>query len=467
MKTKQLFKSLIFSTIACFSLSNPIFGQGTSVLEMDYQAVIPPAGPSIAPITIPFSLDVSNNNAYTTPTNPISVTVSLRNQAFKDLTYSNVSTGITFGGGATLSSGFNGDTVQKSASNVPFDLLGTYSSNGGPKSFMFTSNPNDTGVLSGQGFDVDGDLFTPNQNGGVQLFTAAQVLFDNNTPKDARVYFGDIVFTFSQPVRNPVLHFAGLGGSYSFLPLTNPSLPNLAANYLSTFFSSELELVNTGITSTKLSSNPIMSLVGNNIINNLAKPNGNSTQITGEFPIDNYGAMTGSIRLNGVVQEVVYKVYLKGSSASNVNWSSKGMNKATTPYTPLITGATRDPFTGDIWWAAASFLEPPAGISGIVFNDKDSLLDNNIRDNNGVPNERVNPNNSLFANLIGSTNNVVASVPVGSDGSYLFEGVPNGNYSVQISTFAGTPGTGMPITVLPASWTSTGEKNGLGTGSDP
>jgi hypothetical protein len=458
-------KSVLIGILAIFLFANKSIGQAIPTLEMDFLGLnpTPPAGPYTTPITVPFSLDLINNNTYTPPISPISLTVSLKNQVFNSLPYANLSNGLTFGGGATLASG---GTVQQSASNVPYDLLGAYIGNGGPKSFMFTSNPLAGPTEVGTGFDVDGDLFSPNLNGAVQLFTAAQALFDNNTPKDSRVYFGDIVFKFSQPVKNPVLHFAGLGGSYSYLPFGQP---DLATNYLSTFFASELEMVNQGVTSTLLSSNNLMTLSGNDILNNYPLPNGNSFQIPDEYPIDNFGAITGSIRINGVVEEVVYKVYLKGTALSDFNWSAKGIVPPATPGNPplqLITNATRDPFTGDIWWVAASLLEPTQQVSGNVYNDKDSLLDNNIYKSGSADNLKTNANNQLYANLIDNLGNVYSVTPVASNGLFLFDSVMVGNYSVRISTAQGIVGSPAPLAVLPAGWSVTGEKNGLGVGSD-
>lgn len=454
-KLNRLFLALVLGVTAPFVAKAQI----GPVLELDYLSVIPPAGPNTNPITVPFSLDPVNDNTYGPMTNPLSITLSLQDQRFTGLPYSNISTGLVFGGGSNLSSG---GITQMSASNIPFDLLGTYSSNGGPKSYMFTTHPEADSTFAGTGMDVDGDSFKVNQNGGFQLFTAAQVLYDSNYVKDARVYFGELKISFSNPVKNPVIHFAGLGGSYSFLPFGDI---DIASNYKSTFFTTELELVNTNVTSTLLSSNSLMDLVGNNLYNNYSKPNGNSTQITGEYPIDNYGAMTGSVLLTGVVKDVIYKVYLKGSPLSDINWSTDGYNPAL-PQPQLVTGATRDPFTGDIWWVSASLLNPTQQISGNVFLDADALENNNIATTGTVNNPKTNIGGQLYANLVDAADVVVATMPINSEGAYLFDSVAQGTYKVLLSTLPSTIGATLTSSTLPPNWENTGERITLTAGDD-
>ncbi len=442
--------------------------QTIPTLEMDVSAASPGQGPNVTPVVIPLSLDAINNNIYTTASPALSLTVSLRNQVFTGLPYSNIANGISFGAAPTLSSG---GAVQQAQPNNIYDILGAYGNNGGAKSNMFTSNPTAAGAQLGTGMDVDGNnqVFVNGNltgiNGGVELFTAAQVLFNNNTAKDARVLFGELVFTFSRPVKNPVLHFAGLGGSYRFYPAGLPSIP---ANYKSAFFATELEMVNTGLSSTLLSGNAYISLAGNNILNNAARPNGGSITDPLETPFDNVGAATGSVRVNGTVQQVVYRVYLRGSSFSDINWSAYGLDPVTGAQ--LITNATRNPLTGDIWYVAASLDKPVQQVSGNVFIDKDGLTDNNVNESAGVANAKTNIAGTLYANLLNNIGQVVASTPISPDGQYLFDNVPVGSYSVQLTrnSSTGTYATPVaaPATALPVSWVNTGENIGSGTGND-
>jgi hypothetical protein len=457
MKKIVKIASLLTLCLGSVQAQNP-----TNILELDFTSLVPAAGPNTIPLTVPFSLDPFNDNNFTVPTYPLDITLSFKNQVFTNLPYINLYSGLTFGGGATLS---NSGPVQIAGSNIPYDLLGTYSNGGGPKNDMFTSDPYATGADTGKGFDVNGTLPNPNYTGGFQLFTAAQVLFNQNYPKNARVYFGDLVITFSQPVKNPVIHIAGLGGSYSFLPFGQP---DSAQYYLTSFFTTELELENTGLTSTLLSSNGLLTLSGNNMYNNYSLPNGNSVNVTGEYPINNYGAMTGSVLINGVVKELVYRVYLKGSDSSDINWSTEGMDSTKTPPTQLVTGATADPFTGDIWWVSASLRNPYQQLSGNVFLDADALVDNDIATTaTTTKNIRTNIGGAIYANLIDAASGlVIAEQTIAPDGSYLFDSLNTGVYKVVLSAINGTIGDPAPPAVLPVGWMNTGEQFGLTTGDD-
>lgn len=426
-------------------------------------------GASTSPVVVQFRNDALNNNAFSTYTPTSTLTVELTNQQFTGLNYGSANyngtgvstlqtTGLVFGITPSLAS----DTTPQGG--IPAEgkylRLGTYPGNGGPTNSMFTSNPTAAGAQLGTGINViNGSPAT--LNGGVEVFTTAQALYNNPAyPVGSRVYFGDLVLTFTQPVKNPVVHIAGLGGSYRYLPFGAANIPS---NYVSTFFSTELELSTPGLTSTLLSGNQFMSLSGNNILNNNdINPNGGSVNDPTEF-INNVGAATGSIRINGTVQQLVYKVYLQGGTGSQFAWSAPG--SAT-----LGAGAARDPFTGDIWYVAASYDKPTLQIiTGNVFNDADGLADNNVSQTltsvGPVSNAKTNAGNLLFANLV-SGGVVVATMPVAANGTFLFDNVAPGTYTVQISTNQGVAGQPQPATALPSGWVNTGEFNGAGAGSD-
>jgi Secretion system C-terminal sorting domain len=470
MNTTLKLKKVALALACIVLISSKVFAQSVPMLEFDVNALFPPFGPNTNPITVPFSLDLDNdNNNFTLPTTPITVTYSFENEVFTNLGYTNINDGLVFGGGATLSTTTNpfyDPSVQRSASNSTFDFFGSYNGDGGPRDTNFTSYPYATGSQLKTGI-VPIQANTNFVNGGVQLFTAAQVLFDKEIKIDTSVYFGDLVITFSQPVKDPVLHFAGLGGSYSF---KLQGATNIAANYKSTFFTTELEMKSLELTSTLLSGNNLISLVGNDLRNNYTKPNGNSTQVLGEFPIDNYGAISGSVRINGVVQRIVYKVWLKGSpnSTPGVNWSAQGVDSTTLPNpTSIIQDATRDPFTGDIWWSSISVLSPTQQLSGNIFNDKDGLTDSTITRSSNAPNPKTNAGGLLYVNLLNPiTNTVIATMRVTEDGLYLFDSIAAGSYIVQLTKNMGVVNNAAPLTELPIGWVNTGEKNGLFSGDD-
>ena len=94
-------------------------------------------------------------------------------------------------------------------------------------------------------------------------------------------------------------------------------------------------------------------------------------------------------------------------------------------------------------------------LRGNVYHDANGLEDGNV-DGTGLS----NPDGAqLYAVLVNTSGNVVASVPVNADGSYLFTNVEAGNYAVNLSASdqsanVGSPYSGAP---LPAGWENTGE----------
>ena len=103
-------------------------------------------------------------------------------------------------------------------------------------------------------------------------------------------------------------------------------------------------------------------------------------------------------------------------------------------------------------------------LSGNVLHDADGLTNGNV-DGTGT-----NVSGALFATLLDSSGNVVASVAVAADGTYTFANVsPNTAYTVQLSTtdetgqIGSAPSTGPN---LPAGWVNTGEDCCDNTGSD-
>ena len=96
-------------------------------------------------------------------------------------------------------------------------------------------------------------------------------------------------------------------------------------------------------------------------------------------------------------------------------------------------------------------------ISGNVFNDADGMMD-------GIVDGAGTNAGGLFATLLDSDGNVVASTPILANGTYSIDGITPGSYSVLISTndetskIGNTPSGGPS---LPSGWVNTGE--GLGT----
>jgi Secretion system C-terminal sorting domain len=314
-------------------------------------------GPRTTPHVITLVQDVLNNNNFSLYSPAVTATVSLRNQQFTGLTYGQgtsnaLTTGLVFGAGPTLSTG---GTIQQAAPFNSYDLLGaTYDAVGAPKNSMFTANPTATGLQLGTGIDADGSAFGNDVNAGVEVFTAAQVLFDNNAVYDSstRHYFGELVIDFNRFVIDPVIHIAALGASYRYLPA---GVLNLPANYKSSYYTTELDLQG-AYTASLLSGNAFVSVVGGKkIVNIAAQPaSGSSANAPGAL-FNDFGAATGSVRINGAVKSVVFKIYMRGSNKSDFAWSSAGVG--------TVTSATRSPFTGDVWYVGVSLL--PAQLAGL------------------------------------------------------------------------------------------------------
>ncbi|GAB4037102.1 beta strand repeat-containing protein [Spirosoma jeollabukense] len=109
-------------------------------------------------------------------------------------------------------------------------------------------------------------------------------------------------------------------------------------------------------------------------------------------------------------------------------------------------------------------------VSGNVFDDGNGLTDNTVNKfgaNSIVINgtdidPAVSGNQPIYVTLVNNSNVALATVQVSSIGTYTFNGVAPGTYSIVLSTNS----NGSTTASLPASWTSVGEKLGTGTGSD-
>ncbi len=359
MNTRKLLKNILVLTCLVAGVSGLNAQPGT--LEMtSLSSNTNILGPSVAPVIINFREDIQNltfGTSFRTDASGLSVTLSLANQQYAT-TASNMPTGMAFGGGTTGSTGGN---TQQSAANLIYNALGATLVQP-PQNGMFVSSPVGTIVQNyqngGRGVGLDPEA---TQNGrdidnfnafdynfGTTVYTSVEPLWDANLDKAGRYYYGDLVITFNRVVANPVLHFAGLGGSYNFQPVT-PG-PRIIS-----YFTTELELQSSGPvnTSTFMAGNENFSVVGNKILNSSTTPNGgsyNDNNTQGGFLT--YGAATGSVRINGTVTQLVYKVYVRGSANSDFNFSK---NQAD------ISGATRDPFNGDLFYVAISLTNAPPG----------------------------------------------------------------------------------------------------------
>ncbi|UEG48660.1 T9SS type A sorting domain-containing protein [Ferruginibacter lapsinanis] len=95
-------------------------------------------------------------------------------------------------------------------------------------------------------------------------------------------------------------------------------------------------------------------------------------------------------------------------------------------------------------------------ISGNVYDDANGLQDATV---NGLG---TNAGGKLYAQLLNSSNVVVATIAVAANGTYSFAGLIAGTYSVLVNTSS----TASTATTLPGNWVNTGEFIGTGIGND-
>lgn len=102
-------------------------------------------------------------------------------------------------------------------------------------------------------------------------------------------------------------------------------------------------------------------------------------------------------------------------------------------------------------------------IGGIVRNNIDGMNGSPV---NTITGAGTNAGGlyALLSNDISNT--IIASEEVGSDGTYQFNNIDKGYYSVRLSTSDVAPGTTTPAAGIPQGWMPTAEYNGTGTGTD-
>ena len=483
---KGIFKFVL--GLAVFAATSTAVAQVRPTLEWNKTGSSNTAtGFSTSPITVNFLRDLQNpivpTNAptFTLDANPLVATLTIEKQQ-RSTTLTGTSTvvpGLTFGGRTTSDQANDVEFpsaagIQRLGGTQVYNVFAADIPASKPLNNMYVTSPSapavgQTSNTSGGstttgGFDTQGITGTQGPNAtniggifqgdddanfGIAMYTAAEPLADIAANPAGRFYYGDVVINFNRPVKNPVIHIGGLGGSYSYISTTGTTL--------NTNFTTELELATSAASnaSSLLAGNLNIAVANNNISNVNTAPNAGST--LGDVT---YGAASGSIRVEGTYTQLTYRIYLKGV-AGNFGWSQTASN---------ITSATRDPFNGDLWYLSVSLDKPTQQLSGNVFIDRDGLKDaggGDINKSAGVANPKTNIGNQLYANLINNaTGLVIATTPISNDGSYLFDNVAVGTYRVQLTTNIGVPTQAPPATALPPNWVNTGEFVGNGIGSD-
>ena len=309
----------------------------------------------------------------------------------------------------------------------PVLMFGATNTNGGtsPTVRPIYANMNDIGSPANTMYSnqVDGsaagiDVAT---NQAFNMYTSVHQWAGLSSPStnNNRIYMADLTLTFSTPLTNPMLHIVGLGGTTGSLG-----------------FTSELDLQTAGVTMTKMQGDTTLSVTSTQIKNGAAT-------ITASCAAN--GAACGTIQLNGNnIASVTFKVFVRGDGGAG-NWGAAGNH------------------AGDQWLIGVS-IPQTFTVSGHVYHDTNGLNDN-VVNGAGIGLAGVA---QLYANLVEPVSGkVIGSMPVNPDGTYSFDGVPQGaNVRVDISTNQGTELTNTPAKSLPSPWSYVDEHVGAGSGSD-
>ncbi|MFT5608559.1 MAG: hypothetical protein ACI9PZ_002373, partial [Parvicella sp.] len=198
-------------------------------------------------------------------------------------------------------------TLRPAALLVPMSMVGN------PSSDFYSPTSEDIGA----GLD-------PNSNYAFQHYVSVEELLNLNSPTDATYPMGQVTYTFSTPVDNPILHVTGLGGFFAS-----------ADTGLSMLFSVDLELVPdpTSISLTRLSGSDFTALVGDRITNIYSYDDFSNNLPAGANGASGETAGSGSFRVNGSgITSVTFNVSMVGKmtasdgSAVPAHWSSLQAN---------------------------------------------------------------------------------------------------------------------------------------------
>lgn len=421
-KTKVFFLFLIV-----LYKSSGVFGQ--AMLELSASSVNTTAkGITTAPQTATFRLNTTGTtfNAFTPTTQ---VTFSLSNQQFTSLYIP----GVMFGANSDGSGGVDAVEIWEDLDNS-----NTLTSH-------LTSNITNT---AGSGISLT-------SNYGLVMFDNLRYpyLLYYNTNYTARPYYANFTIAFNRPVSNPIVHIVGVGG-HQF------SVSDKYQHGFYTEFELSDEDVAKGLTLIELSGNTYFDATTSNtkIVNsNTDNPSAPTSNWYSMASGTNGHGSSGSVLVNTgniAIKSVTFKVFLKGMPL--IEDFSMGPNVDITRrhWAPVRdTGG----HTADKLIISASL--PTRTITGTVFNDANGMS-NNIID--GTATRYAGGTTQLYVSLVDNDNNVYASTAVSSSGTFTFSNVvSSAGYKLVLST-----SNAVTTSTLPPSWTSTGEKEGSGSGSD-
>lgn len=381
---------LAFSLAAFSQRSNELFSGS-------YDSI--PVGPSASSQTARLLMNINNGwgNDVVMTNSVVNVTASLSNQQ-----YTGVDTGagnpvVMFGGASAIDSSAPGSVET-------FRPMGA---SGSPANLYFSNVPYEGPA----GIDIW-------SNSAFSMFTSVRQWAGMASPStDSSVFVADLTLNFSSPVSNPRLQLSGLGDAAGTLG-----------------FSTELELLNPGLTFTRVEGNNSLWVTPTYISNSSETLHDDCTMNLG---------VCGTVQVNGTnITSITLRVFVRGDGGAS-DW-----------------GSTID-HAGDAWMIGVSIPES-FGLTGTVFNDADGQ---GTIDGNGID---TADGQQLWATLADPTDDsVIGSFPVFPGGLYYFDGLPSGvDYEVEISTVPGTVLENCPPRVLPVGWMNIGEHVGSWAGND-
>lgn len=185
----------------------------------------------------------------------------------------------------------------------------------------------------------------------------------------------------------------------------------------------------------------------------------NPTTQTNVAPDTYRGPNTNQPNIGTGANYVSYAYYFNTSSFT---WYSRHYFTVNTAGN-LSEAARLSSLAVDCNLAAGNINFPVLNISGNVYNDVNALNNSKV---DGVGIGTIN-GSQLYVNLVSSSGLVIASTPVAADGTYSFYSIKNhSDYTLQLSTIAGTVGSATPANQLAPNWVNTGQNKGSGGGND-
>lgn len=304
--------------------------------------------------------DNSSGNTFINYSSPstLSVTATLSNHQY-DLTALASPDGCAFIGYSTSTLSI-------------YPLMDAY---GSPSNNNFTS----AGSTTGTGINVT-------QNRGILTMITSNPLRAVGRSTSGRWQMADITFTFNRPVNNPVLHLAGLGGTYNGLGLT-----------------AEFDFVtaNTAVSFSKLSGTTALNINSTQILNSATSPTATGT-----------GTANGSVLISGTnITYLTLRIYMRGNGAGS-SWAADN------------TGSTA---TGDAFTMGFSVAESDLSVTKTVSNNKPrpgsdvvftlTARNNGLSNNTGVSVSELLPSGYTFKSATASTGTYNSSTGIWSIGS--------------------------------------------------